>query len=208
LSEALALGILFGIGAALSVGPIFVTIIHESITRGFGSGLRVILGSATADVVLIVPALAATWLIAGAESLSTLIAVGGAAYFLYLAFQAARDSRRLWRGGTRASTPPASQAWTYAKGVLGNLLNPLSWVFWLATGTPTMLRVDRAAGWPGLVVFTVTWFGVAMLVEAAIAAAVAQSRKALSTRTLALVQAGSAATFTIVAVTLVLGRTR
>jgi hypothetical protein len=71
-----------------------------------------------------------------------------------------------------------------------------------------MLRVDRAAGWPGLVAFTVTWFAVAMFVEAAMALLVAQSRKALSTRTLALVQAGSAATFTIVALTLVLGRTR
>jgi threonine/homoserine/homoserine lactone efflux protein len=206
LTEALALGFLFGIGAALSVGPIFVTIIHESITRGFGSGLRVILGSATADLVLIVPALLATWLIAGAESLSLLIAAIGAAYFLFLAFQATRDARRLWRGG--ALPDQTSSGWTYAKGVLGNLLNPLSWVFWLATGTPTMVRVDRAAGWPGLVVFTVTWFAVAMLGEAAIALAVAQSRKALSTRTLALVQASSAATFTIVAITLIAGRTR
>lgn len=206
MTEALAFGVLFGVGAALSVGPIFVTIIHESITRGFGSGLRVILGSATADIILVLPALVATWLIAGAETLSLLIGTVGAAYFLYLACIAARESRRLWRGGSIAiQTNPA---WTYARGILSNLLNPLSWAFWLATGTPTMLRVDRAAGWPGLVAFTVTWFGVAMLVEAAIALLVAQSRKALNARTLALVQAGSAATFTIVAVTLVAGRTR
>src|SRR5690349_8817735 len=62
--DAILLGLVFGIGAALAVGPIFVTIIHEAATRGFGSSFRVILGSATADLILLVPALALSWIIA------------------------------------------------------------------------------------------------------------------------------------------------
>ena len=62
-TEVLWLGILLGVGAALSVGPIFVVIIQQAATSGFGAALRVILGSATADLVLLAPALAFAWVI-------------------------------------------------------------------------------------------------------------------------------------------------
>jgi threonine/homoserine/homoserine lactone efflux protein len=204
MTEALTLGVLFGIGSGLSVGPIFVTIIHASLTRGLGAGYRVILGSATADLVLMLPALAATWLIAGVDALALAVALIGAAYFCYLAVQALRESRNLWRGA--AIVPSSSHRFAFAKGVLGNLLNPLTWAFWLATGTPTMLRVYTTSGWPGMLLFTVTWFLVAMGVELVIAIGVARSRKLLSQRALAGVQAASAATFVAVAATLLLGK--
>ena len=65
-TEVLWLGMLLGVGAALSVGPIFVVIVQQAATSGFAACFRVILGSATADLVLLVPALAydlgpATW---------------------------------------------------------------------------------------------------------------------------------------------------
>ena len=61
--EVLWLGMLLGVGAALSVGPIFVVIIQQAATSGFGAAFRVILGSATADLVLLLPALAFAWII-------------------------------------------------------------------------------------------------------------------------------------------------
>ena len=63
--EVLWLGMLLGVGAALSVGPIFVVIIQQAATSGFGAAFRVILGSATADLVLLLPALAFAWLLLG-----------------------------------------------------------------------------------------------------------------------------------------------
>jgi threonine/homoserine/homoserine lactone efflux protein len=88
---------------------------------------------------LVGPALGASWLIAQVDVLAGYVAIVGAAYFVYLAVEAARDSRRLWALGAAAS---GRGGWAFAKGVLGNLTNPLSWSFWLATGTPTMLRAD------------------------------------------------------------------
>jgi threonine/homoserine/homoserine lactone efflux protein len=63
--EVLWLGMLLGVGAALSVGPIFVVIVQQAATSGFGAAVRVILGSATADLVLLVPALA-FWIVRSA----------------------------------------------------------------------------------------------------------------------------------------------
>lgn len=203
MNEALWLGVVFGVGAGLSVGPVFVTIVHEAIARGFGAASKVILGSATADLVLIVPALLASWLLARVDAAAGIVALVGAAYFAYLSLEAGRGSWRLWRGHVpRAeATVPGLAFW---KGALGNLLNPLSWGFWLATGTPTMLRALGAAGWPGLTLFTVTWFVVAMAIEAVVAGVAVGTRRALSARYLAVVNAASCGTFALIAVSLVL----
>lgn len=202
MTEAFWLGVVFGIGAALSIGPVSVTILHEAIARGFGAASRVILGSATADLVLIVPALAASWVLARVDA-AGVVALVGAAYFAYLSLEAGRGSWRLWRGETPKAEANAS-ALAFWKGALGNLLNPLSWAFWLATGTPTMLRAHAAAGWAGLALFTVTWFVVAMAVEVVMAGVAASTRRALSAHHLAMLNGASCALFAFIAVSLAL----
>jgi threonine/homoserine/homoserine lactone efflux protein len=171
MGEVFWLGVLLGAGAALSVGPVFVTILSEAATRGFGPAFRVILGSATADVILLLPALAFAWVIAAVERAEFWVGLAGAAFFTFLAVQAVREAWRLLREGQA----PAPRGWAFWKGVTANLVNPLSWTFWLATGTPTMMRAQHVAGRAGLAVFTVTWFGVASGLEAVIALVVARS---------------------------------
>lgn len=199
MSEVIWLGVLLGIGAALSVGPIFVTIVQEAACRGFSSSFRVILGSACADLVLLLPALAFTWVIQAVAGARFWVALIGSGYFLYLGYVAARDARRLWQTAAR---PAGNVGWSFWKGVIGNLANPLSWTFWLATGAPTMQRSYLAGGWPGLVLFTVVWFVVASGVEALVAYLVARSGRAVGHRGLALFTGGAAATFLILAATL------
>lgn len=169
--EILWLGALLGAGAALSVGPVFVTILHQAATRGFGPAFRVILGSATADVLLLLPALAFAWVIAAVARAEFWVGLAGGVFFAVLAVQAAGESVRLWREGEASPV----RSWAFWRGVTANLANPLSWTFWLATGTPTMLRAQAAAGRTGLAAFTVTWFGVACGLEAVIAYAVART---------------------------------
>jgi threonine/homoserine/homoserine lactone efflux protein len=148
------LGMLLGVGAALSVGPIFVVIVQQAATSGFAASLRVILGSATADLLLLLPAFAFAWVIRSLERAALWVGAVGALFLLWLAWQAARDARRLWRGGQLR----VDGRWAFWKGVAGNLANPLTWTFWLATGTPALLAAERAAGPAGVVVFCATWF--------------------------------------------------
>ncbi len=179
MSEILWLGVLLGVGAAFSVGPIFVTIVQEAATRGFGASFRVILGSATADLLLLLPALAFSWLIAQVAAASFWVGLVGALCLGYFAVEALRDARRLWTARAAAPTPAG---WSFWKGVLGNLANPLTWTFWLATGTPTMLRTYEVGGAMGLLLFTLIWFIVASGLEAVIALAIARSRSAVGPR--------------------------
>ena len=193
------LGMLLGVGAALSVGPIFVVIVQQAATSGFAAGLRVILGSATADLLLLLPAFAFAWVIRSLERAALWVGAVGALFLLWLAWQAARDARRLWRGGQLR----VDGRWAFWKGVAGNLANPLTWTFWLATGTPALLAAERAAGPAGAVVFCATWFLVASGLEAVIAMAVARSGRLVGPRGQAWFTAASAVAFVCFAVTLV-----
>lgn len=120
-TEVLWLGMLLGVGAALSVGPIFVVIVQQAATSGFPAAFRVILGSATADLVLLVPAIAFAWIIRSLERGALWVGLTGAAFLLYLAWQAAGDAVALWHADRRLV---ADDRWAFWKGVAGNLANP------------------------------------------------------------------------------------
>jgi threonine/homoserine/homoserine lactone efflux protein len=197
--EALWLGILLGAGAALSVGPVFVTILQTSAARGFAAGLRIIFGSATADLILLIPALAFAWIINAIAQAVVWVGLVGAAFFLYLGAVAIRDARRLWH---RQVVTSAGGSWAFWKGVTANLANPLTWTFWLATGTPTMMQARHLGGWPGLVLFTASWFLVASGLEAVFAFIVARSGRGIGARGQSVVTALSAVLFVVLAGTL------
>ena len=199
-TEVLWLGILLGVGAALSVGPIFVVIVQQAATSGFAASFRVILGSATADLVLLLPALAFAWIIRSLDRAALWVGAVGAVFLLYLAWQAARDAVTLWRENRQLR---ADGRWAFWKGVGGNLANPLTWTFWLATGTPAMLAAQEAGGAAGVVLFTATWFLVASGLEAVIAFAVARSGRMVGARGQAWLTAASAVAFLCFAATLV-----
>ena len=198
MGEVLWLGVLLGGGAALSVGPIFVTILQEAAARGFGASLRVILGSATADLILLVSALAFAWVVAALAGAAFWVGVVGAFCFFFLAGQAVRDARSLWK----RDAPEPAVGWAFWKGALANLANPLTWTFWLATGTPTMLRAQHLGGGGGLVLFTVTWFVVASGIEAVVTLVVARSGKRLGGKGQAVLTGGSAVLFLALATVL------
>jgi threonine/homoserine/homoserine lactone efflux protein len=190
-------GMLLGVGAAISVGPIFVTIIQEAALRGFASSFRVILGSAVADILLLIPALAFIWLIKSVAEASFWVGLVGVGFFLFLSVEAFRDAFRLWH---ERGTPESVRGWCFWKGLVGNLANPLSWTFWLAVGTPTMLLAYQSAGWSGLSLFTVTWFVVASGLETVIAMVVAHSRHLIGMRGQAIFSGISALMFLLLAV--------
>jgi threonine/homoserine/homoserine lactone efflux protein len=198
--EVLWLGMLLGVAAALSVGPIFVVILQQAATSGFEASFRVILGSATADLVLLVPALAFAWIIRSLERGALWVGTVGALFLLWLAWQAGRDAVALWR---EDHVLAVDGRWAFWKGVAGNLANPLTWTFWLATGTPAMLAAQEAAGPAGLVAFTATWFLIASGLEAVIALVVARSGRRVGTRGRAWFTAVSAVAFLGLAATLV-----
>jgi len=131
------LGIALGASAALAIGPIFAAIVHESIARGFGAGLRVSLGATIVDLALLLPALLFAQALDLLVNAAFWIGLFGALVFLHRSGVAFRDAHRLWRAAGEGARSVSS---SFYLGVVGNLTNPLTWGFWLATGIPALLR--------------------------------------------------------------------
>lgn len=199
MAEIAWLAAVFGVGAALSAGPVSVTIVRTAVSRGFGAAFRVIVGSAVADLLMLVPALAFGWVLSLVARASVVVNLIGAVSFAYLAVRAARDAWRLWGSGGLAP----GRDWAFTAGLLSNLANPLTWMFWLTIGTPMMSRADRLGGAAGITLWVVAWFLAASGLEAMAALAVSSARRSIGGRGQAVMTAASAAFFAALAVWMV-----
>lgn len=115
---------------SLTPGPDNVFVLLQSATRGRLAGIMVVLGLCTGLVVhTIAVALGLSALFASSLTAFTVLKFAGAAYLLYLAWQA-------FRAPTGADTTVQSEALSlgkmYRRGVIMNLTNPKVVIFFLA----------------------------------------------------------------------------
>jgi threonine efflux protein len=148
--------------AAISPGPNFVVVTQTALARTSTHAFAVVAGIVTANLV---------WCAAVAFGLSALFGVApwlygavrliGGGYLIYLGL-------RLWLGESRPTSPhrPAAESSrlrAYARGLLTNLTNPKSVVYFgsvftlfMGPATPAWVQVAAI----GIVVFdTVLWYG-------------------------------------------------
>lgn len=196
MSELLWLGILLGLGEALAIGPLFVSIVQEASARGFGAGCRVILGATAVDASLMLPALLLVEAHGLPQHVAPWLGLPGALGFLYLGLGALRDARRLWRDGARQNQLRGHSFW---KGVVGTLANPLAWTLWLATDVPALLRAQQQGGARGAALFLIAWFGAALAVEGGLALVAARGGNLLGARGQATLSGVAALTFLVLA---------
>ncbi len=193
------LGIALGTSAALAIGPIFAAIVHESIARGFGAGLRVSLGATIVDLALLLPALLFAQALDLLANAAFWIGLLGALVFLHRSGVAFRDAHRLWRAAGEGARSVSS---SFYLGVVGNLTNPLTWGFWLATGIPALLRARQIGAWGGVLLLVVIWFSTALILEVILALLVTRTGRALGRRGQACCSVGVALLFLALAGTL------
>ncbi|HEY8601517.1 MAG TPA: LysE family transporter [Thermomicrobiales bacterium] len=186
------LGIALGASAALAIGPIFAAIVHESIARGFGAGLRVSLGASVVDLAFLVPALLFAQALDLMSNAAFWIGLLGALVFLHRSGVAFRDAHRFWRATSAGSRSAGS---SFYLGIVGNLMNPLTWGFWLATGVPALLRARQIGAWGGVALLVIIWFGTLLILEVLLALLVTRTGRALGGRGQACCSVGVALLF-------------
>lgn len=136
---ALGFGLGLGASAGLAPGPLGALVIGETVRHGVGAGLRVAIAPLLTDLPIIALALALVQQAAGLPRLMAGIALAGAAYLAWLAFET-------WRAtpAAAAASAPAGTARPLRRGALVNLLNPHPYLFWFSVGAPYLLAT--AAG--------------------------------------------------------------
>jgi threonine/homoserine/homoserine lactone efflux protein len=159
-ASTIALFLLAAAALAVVPGPAVAYIVTQSIDQGRRAGLVSALGVASGGLVHVAAAtVGLSALIASSATAFTAVKLVGAAYLIVVGI------RRILSGDSEAPERRALRAplrRVYRQGVIVNVLNPKTALFFLAF-LPQFVDPDRGAVWPQVAVLGVTFVSVAVL---------------------------------------------
>jgi threonine/homoserine/homoserine lactone efflux protein len=126
-------GIMFGLGAGLTPGPLMTLVFTETLKHGTKEGLKVSMAPLITDLPIILLSIFLLSKIAGINLVIGLISLIGAGYIIFLGYQSITFS-----GIDLNEKQPAPQS--IRKGVLANIFNPNPYVFWISVGAPIIIK--------------------------------------------------------------------
>jgi threonine/homoserine/homoserine lactone efflux protein len=159
-ASTLALFLLAATALAVVPGPAVAYIVTQSIDQGRRAGLVSAFGVASGGLVHVAAAtVGLSALIASSATAFTVVKLVGAAYLILVGI------RRILAGDTEETEARALRAplpRIYRQGVIVNVLNPKTALFFLAF-LPQFVDPDRGAVWPQVAVLGVIFVSVAVL---------------------------------------------
>lgn len=159
-ASTIALFLLAATALAIVPGPAVAYIVTQSIDQGRRAGAVSALGVASGGLVHVAAAtVGLSALIASSATAFTVVKLVGAAYLIVVGI------RRILSGDAEETEPRALRAplrRIYRQGVIVNVLNPKTALFFLAF-LPQFVDPDRGAVWPQVAVLGVIFVSVAVL---------------------------------------------
>jgi threonine/homoserine/homoserine lactone efflux protein len=134
--ELLLSGVVMGLAAGISPGPLLALVISETIRHDRRMGLRVALAPLVTDVPIVLLSLLLLSRVAAYRGVLGVISLAGAAFIGYLAYESLR-SRGLAVDGI------AQRPRSFRKGLITNVLSPHPYLFWITVGAPVVIRAGR-----------------------------------------------------------------
>lgn len=129
----LSFGLVMGLTAGLSPGPLLTLVIAQSLQHGIRAGIKVALAPIISDAPIIILMLLLVGQLSGFDRIIGLLSVVGSGYIFYIAYNTARLKQPT---SQHSEEKPRS----ISKGVLTNVLSPHPYLFWLTVGAPTIIK--------------------------------------------------------------------
>jgi threonine/homoserine/homoserine lactone efflux protein len=126
-------GIVLGLSAGFSPGPLMTLVLSQTIRHGTREGVKVAMAPLLTDLPIILLSLFVLTRLAGFKTALGVLSLLGALYILSLACESLRTEGLTVDAGDRGQQ-------SLSRGVLVNLLNPHPYIFWLTVGAPTVLK--------------------------------------------------------------------
>lgn len=129
-------GILFGLVAGISPGPLLTLVISETIKHNKKEGIFVASAPILTDIPIV---LLSVFVLAKLSSFNLVlgtISISGALFIVYLAYESITTK------GIELNLQKV-KAQSFRKGIITNFLNPHPYLFWIAVGAPTILKGYR-----------------------------------------------------------------
>ena len=129
-------GLLFGLSAGWTPGPLFMLVISETLKHGFKEGIKVAMAPLLTDLPIIAAALFLLSRLSNVELIFGIISLLGGLFIIYLGYESLR-----FKGVEIESM--VSRPQSLKKGIIANVLNPAPYLFWLTIGGPIILKAVR-----------------------------------------------------------------
>lgn len=172
---ALSAAVVLGLTAGLLPGPLLSAVLSQTMRHGAREGIRMSFAPLVSDAPIIAVLLVFVAELTRARSVIGAIALAGAVYLLWMA----------WESWT--TKPPEAEAGggeeprSLLRGALVNFANPNVYLFWVTVGVPTLTKAWTASA-PAAVLFVVVFFACLVGGKIAIVLVVARSRALLAGR--------------------------
>ena len=134
--EFLLIGLVLGLSAGISPGPLLTLVIAETLRYGVGAGIRVAITPLITDLPIILLTLLLLTRLVDHEWLLGMVSLVGGVVLLIMGLDCLKVEGAVTEGG-------AVVANSLIKGILANLLNPHPYLFWFSIGAPLMTQALR-----------------------------------------------------------------
>lgn len=132
----ISVGIVLGLSAGFTPGPLLTLVISETLHHGMRSGLKVALAPVITDAPIIVVTVFILTRLSHVNILFGLISLIGGLIVCYLGYESLRT---VAVNDVIKKTHPKS----LRKGIMVNAANPNPYIFWLSIGAPTILHAAK-----------------------------------------------------------------
>jgi len=132
-TDSLLFGIIFGLAAGLSPGPLITLVVSETLKNGRKEGIEVAISPLISESPIILLVLVILSSVAENIILMAVISLLGACFLIYLGLSnlsANVNESKDYLGKNNA----------LLRGITSNLLNPNTYIFWLTIGGPRILE--------------------------------------------------------------------
>jgi threonine/homoserine/homoserine lactone efflux protein len=139
--ESLFSGIILGLVAGLSPGPMLALVIAETLKFGKEEGFKVAVSPLITDSTIILITSFALSTLAEHDLVIGLISMFGACYLVYIGLENLRTK-------TSRFEVVIERKEAFKRAIITNLLNPHTYLFWLSVGSPIILetlKIDASA---------------------------------------------------------------
>jgi threonine/homoserine/homoserine lactone efflux protein len=170
----LGAGVVMGLSAGFSPGPLLALVLSQTIRHGVREGVKIAAAPLLTDLPIILVSTLLLRKLSGFRSILGVVSIFGGLFLLHMA----RDT---FRARMQEPASVAVDPQSFRKGAIVNALSPYPYLFWLTVGAPMILN-----GWetspPAAVAFIAGFYGCLVGSKALLAVLAGQSKHLMSGR--------------------------
>lgn len=129
-------GILLGLVAGISPGPLLTLVISQTLLFKRKEGFKVAVAPLITDIPIVIFSLFISAKFTQFDTIGGIISILGSMFILYLSYEAFFSAKK-------NNTNVDMAARSYQKGILVNFLSPHPYLFWLLVGAPMFTKATR-----------------------------------------------------------------